>query len=524
MMKKIKILQGQIGLLAKEGEYLQVLTAGEYRFSDWFNKLQLTTFNLSGGAIEAKLAEHLRQYHADWVEQYCDDIQLAEDDMGLLYEHDLLNEIIPSATRRLYWKNSGLRRCEIRKTTEQEISPELVSLLHAAKTHKRTVKGLDNILIAQIPVWQVGILKIDGIVQALLQPGLYGYWRVGYDISVEIVDTRSQAKVEGNLAEHLRQQHSDWVDEFCDGIEIADDEMGLLYEHAVLVEILPPATRSLHWKNGNPRRIEVLKSSELEADAELVSLLMSAMARKRSVKGSDSVLITQIPAWHVGILKVDGIAQELLQPGLKGYWRVGHDVLVEIVDTRLQVLEISGQEILTRDKVNLRINLSANWRYQDVLMAYEQLSDPVSYLYRELQFALREIVGTRSLDELLENKQVIDDLVGEKIQQIAQRFGLEVASLGVKDIILPGDMKTILSQVVEAEKSAQANVIRRREETAATRSLLNTAKVMENNPIALRLKELETLESIAERINQISVYGGLDQVLNGLVQIKGEQK
>ncbi|HBU9227005.1 slipin family protein, partial [Escherichia coli] len=72
-----------------------------------------------------------------------------------------------------------------------------------------------------------------------------------------------------------------------------------------------------------------------------------------------------------------------------------------------------------------------------------------------------------------------------------------------------------------AEKSAQANVIRRREETAATRSLLNTAKVMENNPVALRLKELETLERVAERIDNISVFGGLDQVLHGLVNIKG---
>ena len=101
-------------------------------------------------------------------------------------------------------------------------------------------------------------------------------------------------------------------------------------------------------------------------------------------------------------------------------------------------------------------------------------------------------------------------------------FGMEIASLGVKDIVLPGDMKNILAQLVEAEKSAQANVIRRREETAATRSLLNTAKVMENNPVALRLKELEkTLERVAERIDNISVFGGLDQVLHGLVNIKG---
>ncbi len=101
-----------------------------------------------------------------------------------------------------------------------------------------------------------------------------------------------------------------------------------------------------------------------------------------------------------------------------------------------------------------------------------------------------------------------------------QGTGIEVNGLGVRDIILPGEMKTLLAQVVEAEKAAQANVIRRREETSATRSLLNTAKVMEDNPTALRLKELETLERVAERIDRISVFGGLDQVLNGLVTLK----
>ena len=137
-----------------------------------------------------------------------------------------------------------------------------------------------------------------------------------------------------------------------------------------------------------------------------------------------------------------------------------------------------------------------------------------------LAIATRAAVGTRTLDELLENKQLIDEVVSAHLVARLAGFGLEVRSVGVRDIVLPGEMKTILAQVVEAEKSAQANVIRRREETAATRSLLNTARVMEENPTALRLKELETLERVAERIDRISVFGGLDQVLNGLVSIK----
>jgi regulator of protease activity HflC (stomatin/prohibitin superfamily) len=114
----------------------------------------------------------------------------------------------------------------------------------------------------------------------------------------------------------------------------------------------------------------------------------------------------------------------------------------------------------------------------------------------------------------------VDQEVFADVRDKFAEIGIEVRGIGVKDIILPGDMKEILGKVVEAEKVAQANVIRRREETNATRSLLNTAKVMEDNPVALRLKELETLEKVTEKVGNISVYGGLDGVLDQLVRIK----
>ena len=123
------------------------------------------------------------------------------------------------------------------------------------------------------------------------------------------------------------------------------------------------------------------------------------------------------------------------------------------------------------------------------------------------------------MDALLENKGAIDRSVAQYIRAKIADYGIEVDSVGVKDIILPGEIKTILSKVVEAEKVAQANVVRRREETAATRSMLNTAKVMEDNPVALRLKELEVLERISEKIDRIQVNGSLDSILNQLVQI-----
>lgn len=332
--------------------------------------------------------------------------------------------------------------------------------------------------------------------------------------------TLDGSEVPDVLADYLRRFQPDWVEKYCLVADLSEIEAGALYMNGILLEILPPSTRRLYWRVEDDLTLVRMNTQQVQVQTEVMNAVLQPR-RKGAVKGRDAILTVQVPAWHVGVLKIDGETQALLPPGLTAYWKINHLVEAEVVDTRLQVLEVSGQEILTKDKVNLRINLAANWRYSDVLLAFSQLTKPIDHLYRELQFALREAVGTRTLDELLEDKQVIDDVVSEQVKSRMLPFGMEIASLGVKDIVLPGDMKNILAQLVEAEKSAQANVIRRREETAATRSLLNTAKVMENNPVALRLKELETLERVAERIDNISVFGGLDQVLHGLVNIKG---
>jgi regulator of protease activity HflC (stomatin/prohibitin superfamily) len=97
---------------------------------------------------------------------------------------------------------------------------------------------------------------------------------------------------------------------------------------------------------------------------------------------------------------------------------------------------------------------------------------------------------------------------------------VEVGAIALKDIILPGEMREIMNQVVAAEKQAQANLIRRREETAATRSLLNTAKLLEDNPILVRLKELETLEKLVEKVDRVTVNGGFEGLLENLIEMR----
>ncbi|MDN7486428.1 slipin family protein [Burkholderia sp. AU45274] len=367
------------------------------------------------------------------------------------------------------------------------------------------------------------LLMNEGDFVKVLEPGVFKAFDPFKRLSVQTA--RLDAPLaDAALADYLRHDAPDVLAQHFVAMDLADDEAGLRYEDDVLVEILAPGTRRLYWRGLTAHRLErVDLAQDSLLPAALVKRIAQPALRARGVAGLTGVLLAQVPAYHVGVLKIDGKIERLLDAGVAAFWRFNRDVAVELVDLRLQAIEVGGQEILTRDKVALRLNLSATWCYADVLHAFGQLQKPVEHLYRELQFALRSAVGTRSLDELLEDKQSIDDVVITQVRARLEHSGVDVRSVGVKDIVLPGDMKTILAQVVEAEKSAQANVIRRREETAATRSLLNTAKVMEENPTALRLKELETLERVAERIDRISVFGGLDQVLNGLVSIKGAQ-
>ena len=181
---------------------------------------------------------------------------------------------------------------------------------------------------------------------------------------------------------------------------------------------------------------------------------------------------------------------------------------------------MTGQEVLTKDRIGIRANVTAVYRIADPAKAVSVAANLRDYLYKELQFALREAVGVRTLEEVLGDKQGINAAVAERLVPTLVEAGIELPSVGIKDIILPGDVRELMNRVIEAEKTAQANVIKRREETAATRSLLNTAKLMEDNPILLRLKELEALEKVSEKVGNVIVGSGMDGVLDDLVRIR----
>jgi regulator of protease activity HflC (stomatin/prohibitin superfamily) len=365
-----------------------------------------------------------------------------------------------------------------------------------------------------------GLLFKDGDFIQFLAPGTYRYFGLRHRYAVERFDL-AVAAFEHRLADYLVEAERNEIDRLFHVVDTNADEVALVYLNERPSAVLGPAERKLYWKGVVKVRVERYDLNEgIPLDARLTKRLVNGRDTQVLAVVNKAVYARIVPDGHVGLLYVDGELTETLAAGLHAYWNVAHAVGVELVDLRIKALEVQGQEILTKDKVALRINVTATYQYVDAAKAVRAVKDPLDQLYKEIQFGLRAAVGTRKLDTLLEDKTAIDRDIADHLGTHFAEIGLSVISVGVKDIILPGNMKDLLGKVVEAEKAAQANVIRRREETNATRSLLNTAKVMESNNVALRLKELETLEKVTENVGNLSVVGGLDALLDGLVKIK----
>ncbi len=371
---------------------------------------------------------------------------------------------------------------------------------------------------------RVLMLKSQQLADVLL-PGKHKMWDfknelefITFDINQLFFSEKNADRLYRN-SETLRNHISHW--------KLSSSEVGLLYVDDLLQGIVAPGEHIYVWKDTGELRLETLSIDDnLSVDEELLFLINRAGANSASrlIRSSRTVAIKPIAdvavaKEHVGLLYVNGKFVRRLQAGQHAFWQFNHTIEVKAFDCRTQMLEISGQEILSKDRVSLRINLSANIKVLDPELAARSVDKVEDYVYKTLQLALREAVGTKSLDDILLDKLYVNETVKQLVSGQLNDIGISLVNVGVKDIILPGEMKAILNQVVEAQKAAEANVIKRREETSATRSLHNTAKVMENNPTLMRLKELEALEKVSDKIGNLTVYGGLEGLMNGVVKI-----
>jgi regulator of protease activity HflC (stomatin/prohibitin superfamily) len=355
--------------------------------------------------------------------------------------------------------------------------------------------------------------------------GKHQYWDVKNELEFVMHNIDSLFFAEQNAERLFRNNKT--LSEHIHCWELGSMEVGMLFVDGLLHGVVAPGEHLYLWKDAGELQLEKVSIAEhCEVDKSHLILIERAAANSpsRLIKSKQTKAISPLAEYivekdHLGLLYVNGQFVKRITSGKHGFWQFNHEVEVKAFDCKTQLLEISGQEILSKDRVSLRINLSASVKVFDPELAARSISNVDEFVYKSLQLALREAVGTKTLDDILIDKLYVNETVKEIVVQTLSDKGISLESVGVKDIILPGEMKAILNQVVEAQKAAEANVIRRREETSATRSLHNTAKVMENNPTLMRLKELEALEKVAERIDSLTIYDGLDGLMNGVVKI-----
>lgn len=340
--------------------------------------------------------------------------------------------------------------------------------------------------------------------ERVLVPGVYRLFDP-LGRSEVIVHAITQGAYMGRDAEMLIDTLGSTLPQHFVLADIGTAQVGLLIRNGKLEDVLPPGTRTLYWRGPAAIEVQTLPLGDgLQVPTDVQRRLRQLGTLSRVAVCMD------VPAESQGLVFVDGKLFAPFGPGAYAFWNFQKNITTDVIDLRVQSVEVSGQELLTRDKVSLRVNLAASMR----------VAKAGDYLYRELQYGLRRAVSSKTLDELLGDKACLDADIFGYVRGSVSGFGIEVLGVGVKDVILPGEMREILNAVVQAEKQAQANVIRRREEANATRSLLNTAKLIEDSPVLMRLKELEALEKVTEKIDKLTVFGGLDGVLKQLVTIR----
>jgi len=333
----------------------------------------------------------------------------------------------------------------------------------------------------------------NGLPVRVLGPGQHNVW--GFGVTEYRLDT------DALLFDAPPQVRSILPPAWFEEIHLDSLQRGVLYVDARPVRFLRPGVHR-YWTVDPSVELRVMSVEDAVPDLtdELIALLPS-----------DELIVATVHQHERGLLYVQGRFDRLLEPGRHAFWSHPEaNVAVRALDMRLQQVAVQGQDLMTRDKVTLRLTLTVEYAPGDPPVLAHSVADVRDALYLLAQLAAREYVAGVTLDEMLEGRGAMTRYLEQDVQPKARQFGVDVHRVGVKDIVLPGDMKLLLNRVIEAEKAAAANVIMRREEASATRSMANTAKVIADNPVLLELKKLDALKEIAERIDEVKLIVGTD--------------
>lgn len=353
---------------------------------------------------------------------------------------------------------------------------------------------------------ECGYLLRNGKYARLLTAGVHWIFPA-WDCEVKKVSMKGEVDRKG-IPEDVLMKDPEFASRVVKAV-LPDTSIAIRFVNGAFHEVLTKP-ENLFWNVFERNEFQTLDITATDMEEVLPRMYLELMPPKFYKRFT-------VKEGEAGLLYIDGRYERRLETGTHFFWNYGREVTMRTVDLRVRQMEIAGQEILTADKVGVRLNVVCSYQFTDPERLVATMENPETQVYAFVQLILREYVGNYRLDELLARREEIGRLVWERMKEQGERYCARFLLVGIKDIILPGEIREIMNTVLVAEKKAQANVIMRREEVASTRSLLNTARLMEENRVLYHLKEMEYLERICDKVGSISVAGG-----RGILEQLGE--
>lgn len=221
------------------------------------------------------------------------------------------------------------------------------------------------------------------------------------------------------------------------------------------------------------------------------------------------VTVLIVPMNHRCMHSRNGKFIALLEPGRYRFFGSGH--LFQCFDNRLQPVTLQTQELTTLEGITVKTTAVGLYRIADPVMATSATADFNATLYTLIQLALRDAIGGMEAEALLANARALGPRLLEVVQPKAAGLGLELTELVVRDVILPAEIKTALSETWRAKKAALAELETARGKAAVTRTLANAAKLHEDHPSLLKIRYIEALEQASKGMGNTFVIGMPDE-------------
>lgn len=230
-----------------------------------------------------------------------------------------------------------------------------------------------------------------------------------------------------------------------------------------------------------------------------------------------------VQQYQKGIVFRFGRIVKTKDPGLN--WIIPFIELIQRVDLRIVTLPIPAQKIITKDNVSVDISAVAYYKIVDPIKSIVAIQNISRAIDQIAQTSLRNIVGKFQLDEILSERETINSEITKILDSYTEQWGVVVSMVEIKDIELPENMQRAIAKQAEAEREKRAKIISAEGEFLSAQKLADTADIMMEHPIALQLRNLQTLAEIAVEKNSTIIFpaqlmGTVTEINNFLAQEK----